>query len=430
MRVYLSLILFMFFIPGLSRAQTEAGLRELIRLSLKQNADVLVQEVQTRIAGLRGLQALSGLLPNLKADAGYVYSSVRNGAPAFVGANGEKETMAYLALHQSLFDADIWQRYRGSNIEQDKQNVLLRQIRQDVMQLVIGTYFNTLKLRGEVRIYRENLKSFRLMYEQSKLLYGSGSVPEIDVKKSRVEFLLQKNGLRQSQKEYRAALNRLKELVGLAITDSLKITDFPPQKVVLNSLQHYEKNALQHRPEWQAIKLTERGLVLRRQTAVLRNMPTVEADIYYGWDSNPPLTKRNRGWQGLVNISLPLWSWGAQKADYRIAALKLKQLRQKQQKLKKQILQEIINAYHEAQLQREQIKTMEESKSEAAQAVKMAKIGYQEGSITNLELINTQKLYTRTQVEYLAAFYNFYIAKAALLRAVGLLKEDLSWIDE
>jgi outer membrane protein TolC len=60
----------------------------------------------------------------------------------------------------------------------------------------------------------------------------------------------------------------------------------------------------------------------------------------------------------------------------------------------------------------------------------MALTGYKEGTITNLDLTNTQKLYTQTEMEYLKALYNFYIAKVNLFKSIGKLKEDLSWLDE
>ncbi len=430
MRWYLAFALSLIFsFHHSARSQSVFGLHELVNKALHQNPDVLIQKAQTHIAGLKQRQATSALLPNLDAEGGYIYSTYRNGNPDFIGANSQKEMMAYLALHQSLFDAELWQQYRQSRLTMRKQKILFEQARQDVILQVVSTYFNTLKLQGEVQVLQENLHSFQLMFKQSKLLFESGSVPEIDVKKSHVEYLLQKNGLRQAQKAYQASLNYLKELVGLAIGDSLKLKIFSPHQVALDSLSYYQRQALKNNPKWQALELKYKQALLQRQTALLRNLPVVAADFYYGWDTTPPLSKNNHGWQAMLNISLPLWHWGAQSADYRIAGLQLQQIEQTRAKLKKQILQQVINAYHDVMVQKDQIEAMTESKSEAAQAVKMARIGYQEGSVTNLELINTQKLFTRSKVEYLAAWYNFYIAKATLLHSAGLLKEDLSWIE-
>ncbi len=428
---YVSLMLFMIFLlPVFSRAQNMFDLQELIHRALKQNADVRVQNAQTRISELERGQTISNLLPVLDAEGGYIYSTYRNGNPDFVGANGQKEALAYLALHQPIFNADIWGQFRQNNLEQKKQGVVLKQVRQDVILQVVEGYFNTLKLCGKKQALKENLHSFQLMYQQSQLLFESGSVPELDVKKSHVEYLLQKNGLHQAEKEYQAALNHLKELVGLSISDSLKISDFSTQEVPLDSLPFYKKNALQNSPEWQALQLEEKQALIQRQTALLKNLPTVDASLYYGWDNNPPLSKSNNGWQGMINISLPLWHWGAQKAEYQIAGLRVQQIEQTREKLKKQILQLVINAYHEARLQQTQISAMAEGKNEAEQAVKMARLGYKEGSITNLELINTQKIFTRSQIEHLAAWYNFYIARTALMRGAGMLTDDLKWIEK
>ena len=106
------------------------------------------------------------------------------------------------------------------------------------------------------------------------------------------------------------------------------------------------------------------------------------------------------------------------------------QTKLKKSRLQSKILREIENNYYEAKLQKEQISAMKESISEAKLAVKMARIGYKEGTITNLDLINTQKLYTQTKMEYLKAVYNFYRAKVNLFKSTGKLKEDLSWLKE
>ncbi len=412
------------------QAQQALGLQALINMALNRNPDVISQKVQVHIARLQRGRSLSRLLPNLDAEGGYIYSSTQNGIPDFVAANGQREALAFLTLHQSLFNAGNWGQYRQNGIEEKKEGVLFRQVRQDVILQVIANYFELLKLRGEVRVLKENLNSFNLMAKQSRLLFESGSVPEIDVKKSRVEYLLQQNSFRQSQKAYVAASNRLKILVGLPLSDSLTVKEFPPRKVTLKALPRYEKAALENSPEWRALKLEEQKILLQRQMALLKNLPTIDAYLYYGWDANPPLTRDNNGWQAMLNFRLPLWHWGAQKKEYQIAGLHREQIKQLQTKVRKQILRQVVNAYHQAQLQQDQIAAMAESKSEAAEAAKMAQIGYREGSLTNLELINTQKLLTRSQIEYLAAWYNFYIAKATLLRRVGLLEENLQWIGD
>ena len=72
---------------------------------------------------------------------------------------------------------------------------------------------------------------------------------------------------------------------------------------------------------------------------------------------------------------------------------------------------------------------MSKSKTEAEDAVQMAKIGYQEGTVTNLEVVNSQKLLTQTNIQYLKALYNFYIYKARLYRSIGALEEEFTWLN-
>jgi len=71
---------------------------------------------------------------------------------------------------------------------------------------------------------------------------------------------------------------------------------------------------------------------------------------------------------------------------------------------------------------------MKESKKVAAEALKMARTGYQQGVYTNLELLNTQKLYLKSELSYSNAVYDFYIAKVRLFKSIGKLQDNLSWL--
>jgi outer membrane protein len=287
-----------------------------------------------------------------------------------------------------------------------------------------------LKYQNEKKILEDNLKAFKLMYDQSKILFESGTVPEIDVKKSKVELLLQKNSLNQADKNYTAALNKLKELTGIDLKEQITLKQFESAKVVLKSEDFYKQAAWQNRPDWKLVQQESELSSAKTSLAFMKHFPVVSGNLYYGWDVSGRPDKQNLGFQAVVSASLPLWHWGAISADKQIAEIEHKQINFRTRRLKMQILQEIENNYNEAKLQKEQIAAMKESISEAKLAVKMALTGYKEGTITNLDLTNTQKLYTQTEMEYLKALYNFYIAKVNLFKSIGKLKEDLSWLDE
>ena len=231
MKILRVVILFVLICGGFSiqivfAQHTPLRLHDLIVLALKQNADVKIQSGEKNIAKLQKRQAFSQLLPQADVEAGYFKNSVHNDVPDFVTANGIIEKTAWLSFSQSVFNPGKVADWLNNRLNQKKQESLFNQTRQNVLMQVIGAYFTALQNKDEIKIFKENLNAFNLLYKQSRLLYENGVVPQLDVKKSRVEYLLQENALARARKNYRDALDYVKELVGLQIGDSISLAHF------------------------------------------------------------------------------------------------------------------------------------------------------------------------------------------------------------
>ncbi|NIA30690.1 MAG: TolC family protein [Actinobacteria bacterium] len=427
---FLILFIYFFHYPDAAVSQQKhLDLQELMEIALKKNADIQVQRNEKRIAKYRWWQSVSQMFPRADVEAGVIKSSARNGTPDFVAANALFERNAWLSLQQPIFNADNVMNILNNHIEQQKQELLYSQAMQDVLLQVVEAYFTALQNRDDITVYKKNLDAFKILYDQSKFLYENGVVPELDVKKSRVEYLLQKNMLLKAQKDYLAALNHIKELTGFAIEDSLALADISIKTTHLDSLPAYLKIALKNRPELKAAELEKKRFAYRKRFIRLRHLPSANAGVYYGWDTAEPIRSVNKGWQVYLTLRMPLWHWGSIHLDQQIAGIRYQQTEALYRRLLKQIKQQVINSYRECKIQLQQMQAMQESEQDATEAVRMAKIGYQEGTVTNLDVINTQKLLTETQVKYYQALYAFYVAKARLYRSMGKLKEDFSWLE-
>ncbi len=404
------------------------GLHDLLQLAIQKNPQIRVQQKEKQIARFQSIQSLTRLLPQADAEASYVKVSERNGVPDFVAANGTIEKIAWLSFYQPLFDSGQILNVLNNRLAQKKQNTIYQKAKQDVLLQVIDAYFTALKTKGEIKIYEKNLKAFKLLYKQSKLLFENGLVPELDVKKSRVEYLLQENKLARAEKNFQAALNYIRELVGLPMADSFSLREFSKGSVRLDSLSNYLRTALINRPELRILKFESHQYLNQKRMTYLQHLPSANLTAYYGWDTNNQLQPQNRGWQVSLNLQMPLWHWGSLHRERQVASLKYQQSEILGGQIRKQITQQVINSFNECKIQIQQMEAMRESEKEAKEAVRMAKLGYQTGTVTSLDVINTQKLFTETQVNYLVSVYDFYMAKAHLYRNIGKLTEDFSWL--
>ncbi|GBD92602.1 outer membrane protein TolC precursor [bacterium BMS3Abin05] len=433
MKILRVVILFVLICGGFSiqivfAQHTPLRLHDLIVLALKQNADVKIQSGEKNIAKLQKRQAFSQLLPQADVEAGYFKNSVHNDVPDFVTANGIIEKTAWLSFSQSVFNPGKVADWLNNRLNQKKQESLFNQTRQNVLMQVIGAYFTALQNKDEIKIFKENLNAFNLLYKQSRLLYENGVVPQLDVKKSRVEYLLQENALARARKNYRDALDYVKELVGLQIGDSISLAHFSGKSTHLDSLPVYLTTAFTNRSELKVLGIQARQFRNQKRSVFLQHLPSASFAAYYGWDTNASLRAGNRGWQIYAGIQMPLWHWGNLHQERQIVEIRIQQTEILRKRLKKQIARQVINSFKECRIQLQQMRAMRESEKDAGDAVRMAELGYQTGTVTNLDVINTQKLFTETRVRYLRSLYSFYVAKAHLYRNIGKLKEDVSWL--
>ncbi|MEJ2637322.1 MAG: TolC family protein, partial [Calditrichia bacterium] len=375
----IGLLAFIIAYPLRAFSQAESyDLKALLEMAVRRNADIRVQTAETSIAGKQKWQAVTRWLPRIGADASYMRTSTLNGVPSFVAANAAIEKYGVLDVQQKIFDVPAWLALRESAINKRRQKYVFSGTRQQVLFNVIQSYFNTLKAKGQITAYQENLKAFQLIYQQSRILYQNGVVAEIDVKKSLAELLLQKNSLLMAQRDHQIALDQLKVLVNMPVSEEMEITEFPMQVIHLDSSGRYVEMALQDNPDLQ-VQQTEQAIYSARKTgSLLQHLPSANASFYYGWDTANRIGWDNRGWQALVNVSLPLWHWGSLFTDRQIADLRCQQSGILMQQLQRQVMRQVLATYRECQIQQQQRKAMEQSRDQAQQALDMARIGYRE----------------------------------------------------
>jgi outer membrane protein len=419
-----------FFILTTGEAQTTAhNLRDLLKMAVHNNADIQIQSRNVHITGLNHWLSISNMLPQVDAQASYIKTVSKNGVPLFITVNGVREKVAWLSLQQTIFEPNTIFGLSESHIEHQQQQIGFGQTKQDILLRVIEAYFNALETHGEIDVYRKNLQAFEILYRQSILLYNNGVVPQLDVKKSHVEYLLQQNSLNEAQRSYEMSLNQIKELISQPIEDSLSIQEFRHEKTFLDSLSFYLNQAIEKRPEIKVLQLESQRLGAQKLSAFLNLLPSARFGAFFGWDTSERFHDENLGWEFYINVSMPLLHWGRLYIDRQVAELAQRQVEIRLDLFKKQIARQVIKAYSNCQIQKKQLIAMSKSKTEAEDAVQMAKIGYQEGTVTNLEVVNSQKLLTQTNIQYLKALYNFYIYKARLYRSIGALEEEFTWLN-
>jgi len=152
------------------------------------------------------------------------------------------------------------------------------------------------------------------------------------------------------------------------------------------------------------------------QIAKVRNSPSLSLVGNYehsstgdGWDDT---------WNVSLVLSLPLFD-AKNRAFVEQKEFGLEQVRLAVRQLEDTVKLEVKKAFLEMQAAKEAIFAQEQNIQQAKEALSIAEARYKSGTITQLEVLDAQLALTRARLGYTTALYDYNVAKAALIKAMG-----------
>jgi outer membrane protein TolC len=124
-------------------------------------------------------------------------------------------------------------------------------------------------------------------------------------------------------------------------------------------------------------------------------------------------------WNFTFLVSVPIFDGFLTRSKVSQARSDLKQLDITEKQIQDLIKLEISQAISDLNLARENIVSQEENVKQAKESLRIAKVQYQQGLLTNIEEMDTELALTIAQTNYLQALSDYLIAKAKYEKAIG-----------
>jgi len=251
-------------------------------------------------------------------------------------------------------------------------------------------------------------------------------VARADVVKAQI---LVEQRLRDAQE---AELNALKSRLGLSV---LIFPDFRENFAVVDDLQaaspllpfdSLKSLATQGSPDLRAAEasvLQESSGVAAARSGLL---PSVSFDYWYGINANQfaiynPEGDRLLGSAAQVQMTIPLWSWGATQSRLRQAQLRVQQAKAELTFTQRQLQANVITFYREADTARQQLDSLRTSLDLSTESLRLTTLRYQSGDATVLEVVDAQTTLTQARNAYDDGLVRYRVALAALQTLTGTL---------
>jgi outer membrane protein TolC len=419
----LSLVLF-----GYGRADAPGPLtvQETVQKVLAKNLTLQEAEDAIGVIKARVDQLKSGLLPNVSGDASYA----RIGPLEEIAFPGFGIFQLYPAnnydvhagVRQLLYDGKRTKEsvaLAESHVESavDRRELLKRDLVFQTVQLFDSILF----LRESLRVQSDHVRALSDHRDVARKKVAAGTATELDILNTQVRVVAAQNqavDLQNMIEKQTLGLMQLMNLENQALPELSGEFRYRPVSLDADELI---RAALRLRPESRSIQNLMESAKIEVRLASLAAMPIISANVLFGVKNGyiPTLNTMKLNFVAAVSASVPIFDGHLGRAQKMQAAANLKTFEDRDKELVEMIRTEVRQAISDVTASDRKTKAVEVNIEQAKRAMAYARARYEAGTITNLDLLDTEDALTEAEFAKLRTLYQFILSELTLRRAVG-----------
>ncbi|UCB51961.1 MAG: TolC family protein [Candidatus Zixiibacteriota bacterium] len=418
-------ISFVLLIISSVRGETfNLSLDQCLEIAYESNKTLLQLKENINSSSYRVEEARSGFFPQLSFSGSYTRLGRVPGfdVPGMTIDFGTANNYnLVLSLVQPVF---TWGKIRNSydiakyglSLTQEEYRKTQHEIKLNVTSL----FHNVLLARELIEVREESIARIEDHLSSVQEKYDKGYAPEFDVLRVKVQLANAKPPLVQAKNLYHLTLDNLKNLLGISLSDSVSLEGtLKSEPLEVDQIQA-DEYAFRNRSELKL--LSQRGRIGRKALALAKagNKPSLFGTANYEY-KRPYYSEDEwkTDWNFTLALSFPLFDGFLTRSRVKQAESDLKQLDITERQIRDLIRLEISQAVSDLSLALENILSQEENVKQAKEALRIARVQYQKGMLTNLELMDTEFALTVAETNHLQAQSDYLIATARLEKAMG-----------
>jgi outer membrane protein len=337
-----------------------------------------------------------------------------------------------VTVSQMIFDGSFFIGLRAAKTLTQLTDFDLVKAENDVVENVKKAYFGVLVNQERIRLAESNLSRIDSLLKETKALNEAGFAERIEVSRIQVQRNNAYTQVERSRTAWEISKELLKIQMGMPLTVEIQVTEtlqeLNPREDLIQLLAEEGESR---------VELDQLNTQIQLQNYELKNntsqyLPTIDFNGNMrrsgaGNEFNTVFNKAN--WFGSsllgVSVQIPIFDGLAKSARIQKNRYAIYQMENQRLYLKDNFTNEIYSAKASLKNDLNILDVQRENLDLAQEVFNIAKIKYQEGVGSNLEVIDADGALTEAEINYLAALYDGLISKVNLEKALGLLKADL-----
>lgn len=420
---------------GATAAQGE-DLRDVYRLAQESDPQLRAAEAGHRAALEARPQSRAALLPNINFTAQTQRNQFEYDTPAY--PDNEYNSSSYsLSLRQALYHHDYYVQLRQTDASIAQADAQYGSARQGLIVRVAETYFNLLAAEDNLRFAQAEKTAIaqQLRQTQQRFEVGLSAITDVHEAQAGYDAAVAQEIVAQNQLEN--AREVLREITGREHTVLTPLAgEIPLQSPDPASIDKWEETALQQNLQLLAAEAAAhvaREEMKRRQAG---HYPTLDLVASHNWsdtsESDLSGTEYNSNIIG-VQLNVPIFAGGGVSASTRQATHLYTQAQEGLEQTRRATVRQTRDAYLGVTAGISTVQARRQAQSSARTALQATQAGFDVGTRTAVEVLNSQRELFRAQRDYARARYDYAISTLRLKQAAGILTEaDLdhlnSWL--
>lgn len=422
---------------GAAESPRSFSLREAREFATRHNYDARKSQLEISAAQKRMRETLAAGLPQLNSSFGYINNLelatvlIPN---FFEGKPEEKIPVQFgtqhnaslgLQVQQLVFNGSYFVGLQASKIYSRLAEEGFERTRLDVVETVSQTYYLILVSEESQRIIQGNLDNLEKTLYEIRERYKEGFLEETDADVVQISVTALKNSLQNLQKQTETAYQLLKFQMGIDLDEEIVLSEnlegIVTAKDITQALS--DEFSLENNIDYKLTLTQEKLAEMNLKNEKAKYWPTVAA--FYSLSFNAFRDSFNifdlsKDWYRTqavgINVNIPLFKSGAQKARVQQASLALEQARTTARQASEGLVLEEAQARNTLASAFENYRNIKDNMELSKKVYDKTLIKYEEGLASSTDLTQANDRFLATQGSYIQAMAELLNAKNKLDR--------------
>ncbi|MEI6062635.1 MAG: TolC family protein, partial [Bacteroidota bacterium] len=248
-----------------------------------------------------------------------------------------------------------------------------------------------------------------------------GTATDYEVLSTKVRISVAKNQKLDLETALNNQLAVLNSLLGLPEGSRIRLRNrlaAQTQGIQFDSLVNY---ALSHRNELLLVDLRRKQAELHLQSIKIENNPVISAFVSGGIKNGyfPDMNQPKVNYAAGLGIKVPIYTASRHRYYLQMASSDINSIKQDLEQNRREVSSEVYRNANDLQASMRKIDESELQLQQAEEARKLADLSFKAGSLTNLDLLDSESLEAESRLNLMRARTDFMISSARLEISIG-----------